>query len=79
MALDNRELICLILCDVSKDFDRVWLRGLLLKLESAISYEEVMLRKLKGRSRRMLSNLKDNLKKEQKSLSLLLYNLHFFF
>jgi hypothetical protein len=33
MALDNRELICLILCDVSKDFDRVWLRGLLLKLE----------------------------------------------
>jgi hypothetical protein len=33
MALDNRELICLILCDVSKAFDRVWLRGLLLKLE----------------------------------------------
>ena len=33
MALDNRELICLIFCDVSKAFDRVWLRGLLLKLE----------------------------------------------
>jgi hypothetical protein len=33
MALDNRELICLILCDVSKAFDRVWLLGLLLKLE----------------------------------------------
>jgi hypothetical protein len=33
MALDNRELICLILCDVRKAFDRVWLRGLLLKLE----------------------------------------------
>ena len=33
MALDNRELICLISCDVSKAFDRVWLRGLLLKLE----------------------------------------------
>jgi hypothetical protein len=30
MALDNRELICLIFCDVSKAFDRVWLRGLLL-------------------------------------------------
>jgi hypothetical protein len=33
MALDNCELICLIFCDVSKAFDRVWLRGLLLKLE----------------------------------------------
>ena len=33
MALDNRELIYLIFCDVSKAFDRVWLRGLLLKLE----------------------------------------------
>ena len=33
MALDNRDLICLIFCDVSKAFDRVWLRGLLLKLE----------------------------------------------
>jgi hypothetical protein len=33
MALDNRELICLIFCDVSKAVDRVWLRGLLLKLE----------------------------------------------
>jgi hypothetical protein len=32
-ALDNRELICLIFCDVSKAFDRVWLPGLLLKLE----------------------------------------------
>jgi hypothetical protein len=31
--LDNQESICLILCDVSKAFDRVWLRGLLLKLE----------------------------------------------
>ena len=30
MALDNRELICLVFC---KAFDRVWLRGLLLKLE----------------------------------------------
>jgi hypothetical protein len=30
---DNQELICLIVCDVSKAFDRVWLRGLLLKLE----------------------------------------------
>jgi hypothetical protein len=33
MAFNNRELICLIFCDVSKAFDRVWLRGLLLKLE----------------------------------------------
>jgi hypothetical protein len=33
MALDNHELICLIFCDVSKAFDRVWLRGLLLKLD----------------------------------------------
>jgi hypothetical protein len=33
MALDNRELICLIFCDVSKAFSRVWLLGLLLKLE----------------------------------------------
>ena len=33
MTLDNLELICLILFDVSKAFDRVWLRGLLLKLE----------------------------------------------
>jgi hypothetical protein len=33
MALDNRELVCLIFCDLSKGFDRVWLRGLLLKLE----------------------------------------------
>jgi hypothetical protein len=33
MALDNRELICLIFCDASKALDRVWLRGLLLKLE----------------------------------------------
>lgn len=32
-ALDNHELICLIFCDVSKAFDRVWLRGLILKLE----------------------------------------------
>jgi hypothetical protein len=33
MALDNRELICLTFSYVSKAFDRVWLRGLLLKLE----------------------------------------------
>jgi hypothetical protein len=32
-SLDNQELICLIFCDASKAFDRVWLRGLLLKLE----------------------------------------------
>ena len=32
-SLDNQESICLILCDVSKAFDRVWLRDLLLKLE----------------------------------------------
>lgn len=32
-ALDNHELVCLIFCDVSKAFDRVWLRGLILKLE----------------------------------------------
>ena len=30
-SFDNQELICLTLCDVSKE--RVWLRGLLLKLE----------------------------------------------
>ena len=33
LALDNHELICLIFCDVSKAFDRVWLRGLIFKLE----------------------------------------------
>jgi hypothetical protein len=33
MALDHRELICLIFCDASKAFDRVRLRGLLLKLK----------------------------------------------
>ena len=32
-SLDNQELICLIFCNVSKAFDRIWLRGLLLKLE----------------------------------------------
>ena len=32
-SLDNQELICLILCDVSKTFERVLLRGLLPKLE----------------------------------------------
>ena len=30
---DNQQLIYLIFGDVSKAFDRVWLRGLLLKLE----------------------------------------------
>lgn len=33
LALDNHELICLIFCDVSKAFDRVWLRELSFKLE----------------------------------------------
>ena len=32
-SIDNEELICLIFCDVSKAFDRVWLRDLLLRLE----------------------------------------------
>ena len=32
-SLDNKDLNCLAFCDVSKAFDRVWHRGLLLKLE----------------------------------------------
>ena len=32
-SIDNEELICLIFCDVSKSFHRVWLTGLLKKLE----------------------------------------------
>ena len=32
-SLDNQELICLIFCDVSKSFHRVWLTGSLKKLE----------------------------------------------
>ena len=32
-SLDNREHYCMVFCDVSKAFDRVWHRGLLLKLE----------------------------------------------
>jgi hypothetical protein len=33
-SLDNREDYCMVFCDVSKAFDRVWHTGLLLKLES---------------------------------------------
>ena len=33
LALENYETICHIFCDISKDFDRVWHRGLILKLE----------------------------------------------
>ncbi len=32
-SLDNHEHVCMIFCDVSKAFDRVWIRGLILKLE----------------------------------------------
>ena len=33
LALENYETICHIFCDISKDFDRVWHRGLILKLK----------------------------------------------
>ena len=32
-SLDNKEKYCMIFCDVSKAFDRVWHKGLILKLE----------------------------------------------
>ena len=34
LALEKYEINCQIFCDVSKAFDRVWHRGLLLKLEN---------------------------------------------
>ena len=33
LALENYETTCQIFCDISKAFDRVWHRGLILKLE----------------------------------------------
>ena len=33
LALDKRELSCLIFCDISKAFDRVWHKGLIKKIE----------------------------------------------
>ena len=33
LALENYETSCHIFCDISKAFDRVWHRGLILKLE----------------------------------------------
>ena len=33
LALENFETSCQIFCDISKAFDRVWHRGLLLKME----------------------------------------------
>ena len=34
LALEKYEINCQIFCDLSKAFDRVWHRGLLLKLEN---------------------------------------------
>ena len=34
LALENYETTCQVFCDISKAFDRVWHRGLLLKLEN---------------------------------------------
>jgi hypothetical protein len=33
LALDNKEMTSITFADVSKAFDRVWIRGLILKLE----------------------------------------------
>jgi hypothetical protein len=33
LALDNKEMTRITFADVSKAFDRVWIRGLILKLE----------------------------------------------
>lgn len=33
LALENHEINCQVFCDISKAFDRVWHRGLILKLE----------------------------------------------
>ena len=34
IVLEEKKHICLVFCDISKAFDRVWLKGLLRKLES---------------------------------------------
>ena len=33
-ALDKKDNYCMVFCDVSKAFDRVWHKGLLLKLQT---------------------------------------------
>ena len=33
LALENQKMNCQVFCDISKAFDRVWHRGLILKLE----------------------------------------------
>ena len=32
-SLDNNQFSCMVFCDVSKAFDRVWHKGLILKLK----------------------------------------------
>ena len=39
LALENYETTCQIFCDISKAFDRVWHRGLILKLKNTVSME----------------------------------------
>ena len=35
-AFDDRQSTCMVFCDISKAFDRVWLKGLLLKLRQYV-------------------------------------------